>query len=457
MLLKQKLRMPTSSQLPTSNSHLPSSTDIELRSEQVQEILTKVPHWMIRWGNLVILIILLLVLLFSYFIRYPDINTTQVTITTLIPPEKLIARTSGRIESILVEDNEVVEKHTPLAVIENAANYKDVFLLKSIVDSINIGTTAFPFKKMQYTQLGDIESAYALFQKEYSADDLQKKLRPYLVETNAQGFEASQLNERLALLESQKSINQSELALEKNQLDRQEILHKKGVIAAQEFEKFKLSYLQSQKNYKNLLSSISQLKSSLNDLNRNSKTTTITATKETITLERNVIQSFYQLKKAIKDWELSYVLRTSMEGKVSFLQLWSENQTVSVGDQVFSVVPINEKVFVGKVKALAQNSGKIKKGQTVNIRLANFPDIEYGIIKGIVNNISATPDKEGNLLIDVSLPNGLDTSYEKEIVFQQEMTGTADIVTEDLRLIERLLYQFRDIFNRGNEIKKEEK
>lgn len=434
-------------QHPTPNTQYPAS-DIELRSEQVQEILTKVPHWMIRWGNLVILIILGLVLLFSYFIKYPDINTAQIIVTTAIPPEKLVARTSGRIETILVEDNQVVPKNTPLAVIENTSNYNDVFLLKNMVDSINIATTAFPFEKLKFSQLGDIESAYALFQKEYSANDLQKKLNPYLVESNAQGFEASQLSERLSLLESQKSINQSELELQKSDLDRYEKLYKNGVIASQEFENKKLAYLQSQKNYKNLLSSISQLKSSLNDLNRNTKTTSINSTKDAINLERNVLQSFYLLKKAIKDWELSYVLRTSMEGKVSFLQLWSANQTVTAGDQVFSVVPINEKEYVGKVKALAQNSGKIKKGQTVNVRLANFPDREYGIIKGVVNNISATPDKEGNLLIDVALPNGLDTSYEKEIIFQQEMTGTADIITEDLRLIERLLYQFRDIFKR---------
>ncbi len=431
----------------TQDNRLPAS-DIELRSEQVQEILTKVPHWMIRWGNLVILIILMLVLLFSYFIKYPDINTAQIIVTTAIPPEKLMARTSGRIESILVNDNSVVQKGTPLAVIENSANYEDVFLLKSITDTIQINRTPFPFQKLQFTQLGDVENAYALFQKEYSANDLQKLLKPYQVESSAQGFEASQLKERLTLLESQKSINQAELDLEKSQLDRQENLFRKGVIAAQEFEKFKLTYLQSQKNYKNLLSSISQLKSSLNELNRSSKTTKINSTKDAVNLERNVLQSFFQLKKAIKDWELNYVLRTSMEGRVSFLQLWAANQTVSTGDQVFSVVPINEKVYIGKLKALAQNSGKIKKGQTVNIRLANFPDSEYGIVKGVVNNISATPDIEGNLLIDVALPNGLETSYDKKIVFQQEMTGTADIVTEDLRLIERLLYQFRDMFKR---------
>ena len=37
------------------------------------------------------------------------------------------------------------------------------------------------------------------------------------------------------------------------------------------------------------------------------------------------------------------------------------------------------------------------------------------------------------------LPKGLETSYKKQIPFQQEMTGTADIITEDLRLIERIV------------------
>ena len=80
--------------------------------------------------------------------------------------------------------------------------------------------------------------------------------------------------------------------------------------------------------------------------------------------------------------------------------------------------------------------------------MANYPDREFGIVTGSIKAISLTPDKDGNLLINVSLPKGLETSYRKQIAFQQEMSGTADIITEDLRLIERLLYQFRDIFNR---------
>lgn len=115
---------------------------------------------------------------------------------------------------------------------------------------------------------------------------------------------------------------------------------------------------------------------------------------------------------------------------------------------IFTVIPTYSNGFIGKLKAPALNSGKIKIGQTVNIKLANFPDREFGMLVGTVKNISLTPDKDGNLLIDVELPNKLLTTYKKEIQFQQEMSGTADIVTEDLRLIERLLYQFRDVFKR---------
>ncbi len=427
---------------------MPKNAALELRSEEVQEILTRMPNWMIRWGNVVILTILVIAFLVTWFIRYPDFISTQIIITTTIPPQKLVTKTSGKIEALLVKDRTIVAKNSPLAIIENTANYNDVLLLKSIVDTIDIDKNSFPFDILKTAQLGDVESAYAVFQKEYSADELNRKLQPYKVESKAQSLETIQLKERLNLLESQKSIYQNELELNKLDLDRYQTLFNKGIIASQELEKHKLTYLQSMKAYKSLLSTISSLKSASNELNRNSKTTQINESKENINLERNAIQAFYGLKKAIKDWELNYVLRSSIDGKVTFLQIWTENQTVTAGENVFAVIPTNENGYIGKLKAPTKNSGKIKVGQTVNIRLANYPDREYGIIKGKVKTISLTPDNDGNLLMDVALPNGIETSYKKQINFQQEMSGSADIVTEDLRLLERLLYQFRDIFKR---------
>jgi len=422
--------------------------DLKIYSEEVRDVLSAPPKAIFRWGNTILLVFIFLLLFLSWLIKYPDILRTEVIITTQIPPEKLVARTSGKIQAILISDKATVNENTPLAVIENAANYRDVFLLKNITDTISLTNSKFPFEKLQAAQLGEIENSFAMFQKECIAIELNKQLQPFKVESNAQNFESKQLRERLHLLEGQKEINQSELQLLKTNVERYEKLFKKGVISAQEIEKQRLIYLQAEKNYKSLLSSISQLKSSINELDRSSKTTVINESTTSINLERSVMQSFYQLKKAIKDWELNYVFRSSVKGTVSFLQIWSENQTINAGENMFAIIPSTEKGYIGKVKAVAQNSGKLKIGQKVNIRLANYPDREFGVIEGKLKTISLTPDKEGNLLLDIELPNGLQTSYKKHINFQQEMTGTADIITEDLRLLERLLYQFRDFFRR---------
>lgn len=92
----------------------------------------------------------------------------------------------------------------------------------------------------------------------------------------------------------------------------------------------------------------------------------------------------------------------------------------------------------------------------MNIKLENYPDIEFGVLNGIVKNISLIPDSEGLYFVDVELPKKLITSYKKEIDFKQEMRGTAEIITEDLRLIERFFYQLKGILSRTQKLKENE-
>jgi multidrug efflux pump subunit AcrA (membrane-fusion protein) len=425
---------------------------LKIYSEEVRDVLSDPPKAILRWGNSILLGFIILLFLLSWFIKYPDIVAAPILITTNIPPEKVLAKTSGKIEAILVQDKTVVIENTPLAVIQNSADYKAVLKLsqelqahpdlpkgKEMSNMINNFKTA---------NLGEIQQAFSLFEKDCMAHDLNQELQPYQVQANAQSSESVQISARLNILKQQKSLNESELQLQKNDVNRYETLFNKGIISAQDYDNKKLAYLQAEKNYRSLLSNISQLKSALIDNAKNSKSTTISGTKEGVTLESSQIQSFYNLKKVIKDWELAYVLKSSVAGKVSFLQIWTANQTISAGESVFAIIPTMEKGYIGKLKAPALNSGKIKIGQKVNIRLANFPDSEYGMLQGVIQNISLTPDKDGNVLMDVALPQKLETSYHKTIAFQQEMSGSAEIITEDLRLIERLLYQFRNVFRR---------
>ncbi|MCZ8169969.1 HlyD family secretion protein [Flavobacterium sp.] len=423
--------------------------DLKIYSEEVRDVLSAPPNAIFKWGNSILLLFIVLLLLLSWFIKYPDIIRAEVTITTQFPPEKLIAKNGGSISKIFIENQALVKANTPIAIIENAANYETVFTLKTITDTLKTSAEFyFPIEKYDFSELGSIENAFTNFKNNYINYRQYVDYKPHQIEKNSQSFETNQQQNRLTILQQQIAIGTKELILKKKELDRFKILFNKGIISAQDWETREFDYLQQEKNHQNLKSQLSQAKSSLNDLNRNKQNTNVNELKDNVVLLQNTIQSFNQLKKEIADWDMNFVLRSSISGKVSYFQVWSENQTVSIGEEIFSIIPTKNSNYIAKLRVTALNSGKLKNNQNVVIRLANYPDREFGIIKGKLGNISLIPTREGVLLLDAKLPNGLNTSYKKTIQFQQEMTGTADIISEDLRLIERLLYQFRDIFNR---------
>jgi len=423
--------------------------DIELRSDEIQEILTKVPHRILRWGNGIFIALLLLLLSITWFVKYPDVVVAEATITTVIPPQKEFAKTSGKLQKIFVDNNELVTKEQPLAVIENSANYNDVFILQRIVDTIQVNhkSFSFPIDELPILFLGDIETQYAIFENSYIRYLMNKGLQPFSNDALANEFSLSELNNRLVSLRAQKKLNKTELEYKMKDLERNKLLFDERVISEQTYERKKLDFLQAERSFESMSISISQLKESINNAQKAARSIEINRTREELTLLKSVIQSFNQLKKSIKDWELRYVLQSQIDGNVLFFDFWNSNQTVIQGELVFTIVPSENSSFLVKLKLPAKNAGKIKVGQRVNIKMELYPDTEFGVLVGEVDKIPIIPNKEGFYLMDVILPEKLVTSYNKEIEFKQEMRGMAEIITEDLRLLERFFYQFKQILS----------
>lgn len=423
--------------------------DLKIYSEEVRDVLSSPPNAIFKWGNTILLGFIIVLGLISWFIQYPDIVRAQVMVTTQEPPEKLVARTSGKISEIWRKNQEKISANTPIALIENASNYENVFLLKKILDTLKMQQPFyFPIDNYSFDQLGSIENSFTNFKNYYLNYKQYEAYNPHRIAEKTQKNEISQQAQRIQILQQQIIISTQELKLKKNELERFKHLFAKGVISKQELENQEYSYLQLEKNHRNLTTQLSNLKSNKNELNRTIENTQISEFKDNINFYQQTIQAFNQLKRDVAEWELQYVIKSSITGKLSYLQVWSKNQVVNQGQVLFSIVPDVQNNFVAKLLVPNTNAGKIKLNQEVIIRLANFPDREFGVLKGKITAISLTPNQDGFLLIDATLPNNLQTTYHKTITFQQEMNGVADIVTDDLRLIERLLYQFRDIFTR---------
>ena len=78
--------------------------NIEIHSEEVQEILKQMPKGILRWGNAMLLSLILLLFLLSWFVKYPDILVAEAILTTAQPPQKEFAYITARIDSLLVKD-----------------------------------------------------------------------------------------------------------------------------------------------------------------------------------------------------------------------------------------------------------------------------------------------------------------------------------------------------------------
>ena len=247
---------------------------------------------------------------------------------------------------------------------------------------------------------------------------------------------------------NQHAINKKELEFIKKDLKRHEQLLEKGVVSQQTYENKQISYYTALRSYENTNLMISELRESLNQTKSNSKDIGFNKQREETRLLKQVLYTFRELKKAIKDWELTYVLQSNNAGIVAFLDYWSSGQTLKEGELVFTVSPESVPYFLAKLRTPKTNAGKIKIGQKVNIKLNDYPDYEFGVLQGRVERISSVSNTDGTYVLDVRVSRDLKTTYGKHIDFKQDMQGTADIITEDLRLIERYFYQFRELFSR---------
>ena len=424
-----------------------STNNPEVRSEQVQEILTKVPHWLVSSGNTLLLLFILLIVLISWFVKYPDVIEAPVMLTSVNPPEKIYARAGGSLEAMLINDGDQVAAGQPLAVLESAARYEDVLKLSTAIDTLKVNRSFFwfPLDQMPILILGELNNSYANFENSYLEYLLNRQDEPLVNESEANVISLNEARKRLQNLLDQQALSERELELKLVDLEREKTQYDNGYISRQSYENKEIEIIQARKGVKNLESSISQAREQINNAEKELKSTSIRQSQTGIKLLRKTLQAFYQLKKDIDDWERNYLMRASIDGYVSLLNVWHQNQSVNSGDLVFTIIPLSNQGFIGKIEAPSANSAKIKPGQKVQIKLANYPAEEFGELVGNIQSISLVPDEQDQYLVNVNLPEELVTSYNKTLDFRQEMKGQADIVTEDLRLMDRFFYQLRGI------------
>ncbi|MDF1574857.1 MAG: HlyD family efflux transporter periplasmic adaptor subunit [Bacteroidales bacterium] len=431
-----------------------SVRQVELHSNEVEDMLGRVPGWITRNGMILFVFLLVLLLLGSWIFRYPDIKKARIVVTSVNPPADLKARSSGKIVGLYVVNNQLVKNGTVLAMIENPAVYDDVVQLKNsllFLDTIAIEAITEDLTEMKNVKLGTIQTHYSMFLKVYRdymefrrIDYHQRKVETARTELEKQREYTRSLSERIAIQEQA-----YELAL--RQFNRDASLFEEGVISASELEESRSEMLNERNKRQEIISLMAENNISISRTENQIVDLELKQQEERSGMISALGEAYSNLKAAITSWEQTYLLVAPVDGTVTFTRFWSENQNVRQGEKVLTIIPAESGSMIGKISLPLEGAGKVNVGNQVNIQFDNFPHLEYGMVKGFVSNISGVSDDDF-YTVEVELPDGLRSYYDYEILFSQNMQGDAEILTDKKRLLERVLNPLRSALSKQAEM-----
>lgn len=420
-----------------------------LHSEPIRDIMGNPPGRLVRAGTTMIFILLLIFIFFSWLIRYPDLIPSQIEITTENPPVTLVSKITGHINKLYVTNKEHVSPGQILAVMETTASTDQINSLKNILDTINDSyTSSIP----EFTGLGEIQEYYSLWRKNHSNLLNYDKNDYYGSKIASANQEIASLKEYIKGLKIKESLFAENLKIELTKYRRDSLLFSGGIIPESQLELSRQQFLKSSLDHQQVRLDYAAKMIELAEKQQLVQEYKITQNEERAKLLSTLEESFLNMRAQLKIWINTYYLQADIEGIVTFTKFWSSNQSVTRDEPVLSIVPVDAGEFVGRTRLRMQRSGKVSEGQAVNIKLTGYPYLEYGMVRGVVKSISLVPS-ENEYIIDIELPDGLKTLYGTSLEFTQNMPGIAEIITEDVRLIQKILNPFRHLISKNKSIR----
>ena len=418
------------------------------RSEMVQEIVSNKPGFLIRYGIVFFLSILIFLIAACWFIEYPDTVTTQAKLTSINAPKEVITKTQGKLVKLFAKENEQTKQGSVLGYMESIADHKGLIQLSIIIDSMqNLLSQNKTIESINYYQSfatrqssrfpppsGEIEGALSTFEQSYNT------FRNYL----SGGFYLSKvnmLNKDLAFLRKlhnnlleQKGLNVEDLNLSQKTFKANKTLNDEKVISDFDYRNENSKLIGKKLTLPQISSSIIS-----NEAQQNEKLKEIAELQNTIAQQKSIFyQALNTFKSQIEEWKQKYLLIAPIDGKIAFATFLQENQQ-SKAEQVICFVNPENTEYYAEINIPQTNFGKIKLGQKVLLKFPSYPSQEYGSVNGKIDFISYINTDSG-YLAKVILPNGLNTSYKKQIQFRDGLLAQGEIITQDMRLLERFYY-----------------
>jgi hypothetical protein len=424
----------------------------QAHSEEVEEIMSFIPTRVIRWGLTVIFAVFVVLLLGSYFFKSPEIITSPMVLTKRNPPVSLISKSTGKIDRLFAIDGQTIEAKGNIALINNPTEFEHYLILKKELAECFLipgwDEQVFKYDLSDQLTLGELQQSYGPFVKG------RNNFKQYLTQNYLPqkiGLIDKQIikqQEYYQTLIYQRDIQRNDLTLSQKSFSRDSSLYLKRTTSEAEYDKSRQAYLSKKSAFVGFEATLRETESSILQLQSTRVELQMQHERELSDFRLALDESKQNLENAIHQWEERFLVASPVEGKLTFTSIWSVNQEVKTGELIATIIPIQESAIIAKAVIPPSGFGKVEVGQRVNLKLSGFPYMEFGMLKGKIKSISLVPDTKG-YVAEIELSDGMTSSYRENLKFIQQMDGTAEIVTKEMRLITRLINPLKAFFDNG--------
>lgn len=384
-------------------------------------------------------ITIIVLILISTIVKYPEKLTGVVFITPVNQVNKIVSPNNGKI--ILIKNNHtIVDKNDVIGYIENPASYEDILKLENeLYSSVPENSNLFikKFENKFNFNLGEVQQHYNSFL--FSLLKLENNIKVNIKRKEIENIK-SKIERDLKKIEIDKNL--LELSYSKRKIQNEifkedSLLYNEKVIIKEKYLESEMIFINSKEKELQLNSQIldfsNKVQENMDKINLLEKE----EIKNFQEIEFEVNQKYFELITAIKFWKEKFLIIASINGRLEYSQpFFNKNYYVYKGMPLFNIMPENDSICAKSVLS-ANGYGKIKIYDTVLIKLNDYPYKEYGILKGVVSNKSIIYN-DSIYFVDIKLINGLKTNYKYDLGFNYNMSGNAEFLLNKKSFLERI-------------------
>ncbi|MAT53614.1 MAG: hypothetical protein CMN32_03980 [Saprospirales bacterium] len=407
----------------------------DILSTEVSDLLDSRPWRLLTWGTAILIALVVLFMAAGYIVTIPESVRGNMTLTTTEPPVSVIAPAEGYIARVLVTDRQAVEKGDLLAVYATTANVDDVMQLEKDVARLSNFELADiqAYRPNMDLSVGELDVAYSNFVNAVSLLPEAIDNAGYAGVSGAMSGKAANLRSSLQFLNKRLEDNQRKIdsLWRKFHLAKQSLEKTSNEVYAQEQLDAKKEIDLLEKQREQLLLEKQRVQRDLMDQKANQLESSFRQQEGVQSRLLRFQEELTSLRSAIEDWKARHLVLSPLAGKVYLYSSLRENTFVNKGQELAVVFPNSEQLnFLAQVTISSKGSGKVKEGQRVVLQFDRYPASEFGFVRGVVEKINLLP-QGGEYFVEVALPEGLRTSTGKELEFNYQLSGTADIYTDE--------------------------